>query len=459
MNRTRANLIVLLISACAAWPAAQAQDAQTDDASQAPQPSRRQRGDRAQRQNRGPRRGPNARQNRARPDSPPGFGPGPGPGFGPGGFGRGGLGRGFGRGSGGPSQFTPEQREQFYNRYIDRQLSRLTRTYELDDTQRQQVQQQLQALRDEDRATADQRMQQMAAARQQLRQLREQSDAGQQVSPEQWQQATDQMRNVFRSSPLMNRERTTAAVEQFLSPEQIATGRQRLQQEEAERDRRRQEMRQQFEQFVQQGGDPREFFRQQRGQRQRRQNQNQPQDTTGQSQNTTAQPPDTAAQSEAAPAGPDEPATLQNAPGEQNTEDQGRREDNRERRRRFRRDQAEETTEDPLGSWERYVRDFTRRYRLDTSQQATAQSVLRDALAQRKLFEDSHRTDIAFAQQIEDPARRQRQIDSINAPIARLFEQLKTKLERLPTADQREAVEGKRPTSRPSAGTQPAAGG
>jgi hypothetical protein len=351
---------------------------------------------------------------------------------------------------------------------VDRQMGRLSEAYELTDDQKQQVRQRVETLRQEDMAGAEQRYQQMTGLRDQFRQLRQRRDAGEQIPPESWQQIDNQMRDVMRSSPLLNRERIMREVEPYVTPDQAAKGRERLERQAAERDRRQAEMRQQWDQLRQQGVDPGEYFRQQRQQRQQNQQQNQ------QPQPYPAQPqPDAAPQEQPPPDGN----------GDQDAERQRRRAERQRRRDEWRqvnpqggdiggivdngqnndgegrRGRRQELPVNPLGPWERYVVDFTAKYDLDPSQQSVAQSILRDMLTQRKLFEDTHRADLAIAQQVEDPARRQQQIEAVSAPVARMFDELKSKLDRLPTAAQREAADGPRPTSRPAGlTTRPADG-
>jgi len=366
---------------------------------------------------------------------------------------------------------TPEQRSQFYERMVNRQMDRLTQAYELDDTQKQQVRQRMEALREEDMSGAQQRYQQMSALRDQYRQLGERRAAGEQIGSEQWQQLDSQMRGIMRSSPLRNNERIMGEVEQYLPPDQAAKGHDRMVQQQAERERQFEARRQQFQQLVEQGGDPREFFRQQRQRPQQDPNQSQP------------QPPPVQPTAPEAGSAPQPPADA----GNQETDRQRRREERQRRReewrqangvatpdngggdqnggqadaeneRRWHARRSQELPADPLGPWERYVRDYIAKYDLDASQQAVAQSILRDLLKQRSLFEETHRADIAIVQQVEDPAVRRERLESVNAPVVRMFDELKSKLERIPTAAQRLAVDGPPPTSRPAGATTRPAG-
>jgi hypothetical protein len=342
-------------------------------------------------------------------------------------------------------------------------LDRVTETYGLDDAQRQQVRQRLEEIRAADAPAAEQRRQQSEAIREQFRQLRERREAGEEVPPESWRQLGEQMRGIYQNSPLFNRDYMQGEVEKLLPPEQVTEGRQRREQREAEFSRRRDEFRQRMEQFRAQGGDMRDFFRQERERWDERRRAE-----TGEQQDQPA--------AEGAPA-PAPQFDVQTQDEDQDADRRRRRDEWRQRwqdrrdndndgeSRRWeyrrgddrRRDENRLENADPLGSWERYERDFAQRYRLDTSQRATAESILRDLLTQRKLYEETKRNDIASAQKIEDPQLRQEQLAFLNAPVERMFSELKSKLDRLPTAAQRETADGRRsPSTQPTASTQPA---
>jgi hypothetical protein len=98
-------------------------------------------------------------------------------------------------------------------------------------------------------------------------------------------------------------------------------------------------------------------------------------------------------------------------------------------------------------AWLRYVRDFIRRYDLDDEQSTTAWAVLGDLRART----EAHRAAIEH-----EAAGAPAEIRMV--PIyERLFEELKTRLERIPTEDQRRAVEGPEGPSIP-AGEDPKSG-
>lgn len=345
---------------------------------------------------------------------------------------------------------TPEQREEFYNRSIERYMERFSNAYDLTEPQKALVRQRLEQIRAEDRASAEERMKQMEAVREKFRQLREQREAGQQIDPSVWRQYGEEMGTIFRSSPLMNRERVAGEIEKLLPPDQAAKGHEKLQQERAEFDQRRADTMRRFDEWRQRGGDPGEFWRQERGQWQ--------QDGRDGNRGRRGRP-DASLPSDNPDAAPSAGPPAVETPGrDASNQDRERGRDDRRRRGDDRR-RGDERREDnnPLGSWERYVRDFTRRYRLDAPQQEIANSVLRELLARRKAYEEAHQADMNTARQIEDAAQRRKELDALNAPVVKMYEELRSKLDRIPTTAQRQAVDGDRPATQPaSVSTRPA---
>jgi hypothetical protein len=100
--------------------------------------------------------------------------------------------------------------------------------------------------------------------------------------------------------------------------------------------------------------------------------------------------------------------------------------------------------------WARYVRAFIRKYRLDDAQQQRAWMIYRDVKARGDRLDKRHAGQVALLQHRlakaadeKTQAALQKQITRHNADLARLFRQLKKRLERLPTsAQRRNAVPG-----------------
>jgi hypothetical protein len=335
-------------------------------------------------------------------------------------------GRRYGFGFGGPffrenRMPSPEEREQFYDRAVQGYMERGARYYDLTEEQKAQVKARLEQLKAEQRRYVDAHVEQLDALRRQLR-----SDEGSVRGPGAFNDPNRlelfrQMRSFFENSPLLNPMTVTNEIEQLLPPEQAERGRARWQEDLAN---------------WQRGGS--------RGRV--------PGDSDQQDGRDRQGPP-IGEQRDGRDRG-------RGGFGRDGFRRDGRDDADRGRERRQRGDGGpdrggDQTSLDPdaaLGPWERYVRDFVRRYQLDVSQQATAASVLRSLQEQRTLYEATKQADFQAARQIQDESIRQKQLDYLNDPVKHLFEELKSQLERIPTAAQRMNA-----ATRPAASTQPSA--
>ncbi len=346
---------------------------------------------------------------------------------GPGGFG----GPGGGPGRGGPREFTPEQREQFYEQMATRQLERLTSAYELNPEQQTQAKGKLDELKAQQRTYSEEHMSEFTDVRRQMEQLREQ---GLGWDSPQARELGQRMRTMWEGAPLMNRENVASSIEKILPPDQAQRGRQKWDAEGREWDQRREEMRQRFEQRRQEGGGgPGDVGR--RGRDGRRGDQ------------------------EGADGAASQPAAGARGFGDRREGGRwggrGERGGDGQQVAAFSPDggrQYQPIAENPVGPWEQYLRDFIRRYRLDEAQQATAWSVLREVQVRRTAYEQSMRDDFTQARGIADINDRERRVESLNRPVVRMFDELKGRLDKIPSADQLKAYGPPRPTS-----TQPAA--
>lgn len=99
--------------------------------------------------------------------------------------------------------------------------------------------------------------------------------------------------------------------------------------------------------------------------------------------------------------------------------------------------------------WERYTHEFIARYKLNDDQSAAAMRVLHDCQEQRTSYLNRQQERIALLQEratgpkkVGDAERITRELDQLREPIQRIFEQqLKPRLDRLPTRAQRQAAE------------------
>jgi len=273
----------------------------------------------------------------------------------------------------GPREFTPEQREEMYDRIIEYRLERYTSDYELTDQQKELVRARLEELKEKQKEYIKPLRKEFDELRRNMRDYYRGPRNRRERDNDRMDRARERMREIWEGSPLMNRERAAQSIESLLPENQVKKGQQRQAQRRAEWESRRQSWRERGEDM------------RRRGER----------------------------------AG-------------------------RERESRFR---------DGGDQWDCYVWYFSRRYQLDTTQQATAQSILRELKQQRDLYRESHREDYDKLRGIEDRQARREAYEKYNEPMAKLYEQLKNRLKKIPTSSQLKAVEKSSPTSRPASPT------
>lgn len=331
----------------------------------------------------------------------------------------------------------PQEREQFYGQMVDRYVERMDRHYQLTDEQKTQFRAQLEEAKKQQVTYSEQHAQEFRSMRDDFQRLRDSSRDGR-MDPSRFREMETRYRRLREESPLMNSDKITEQLEKMLPPEQAQQGRVRHEAEHAERRRvweqerqRREEQWSQPQQSVEQG-DPQ-------------------QSAEG---NGTGEP------------------TSRNRLSDRRRSSNGEREDSsRQRgdggyssRRSFRggdsRSDREETNvagaavqleegrgtrhealrENPISSWEQYLRDFIKRYNLDAAQQATAWSILREMQERRTAHELAHRVDYEQARQMKDASQREQRMNELNLPIVRSFEELKRRLMRIPSSSQRQAA-------------------
>lgn len=99
---------------------------------------------------------------------------------------------------------------------------------------------------------------------------------------------------------------------------------------------------------------------------------------------------------------------------------------------------------DEVDPWQRYVDSFCETFRLDAAQQATAYSILRDVQERRNKLQARRSGTIDAARRIEDrEERRERMQETMREILAgnrTLMEELRTRLDRVPTSAQIAAV-------------------
>ncbi|MBI5764217.1 MAG: hypothetical protein HZA51_11895 [Planctomycetes bacterium] len=91
----------------------------------------------------------------------------------------------------------------------------------------------------------------------------------------------------------------------------------------------------------------------------------------------------------------------------------------------------------PLDDWDKYVLNLAGKYSFDDAQMTNAQSILRDLKRRANQYRMSRSDAIAKAQLLTDAKAREAELKVLNRPLDAMFEELKQRLESLPTADQR----------------------
>lgn len=138
-----------------------------------------------------------------------------------------------------------------------------------------------------------------------------------------------------------------------------------------------------------------------------------------------------------------------------------------ERRRRREQDEsASKEAESPpdqiaveVGRWEKYVIEFNDRFRLDDGQRTTSASFLSELKERALAHRNRYRQEIAelerrietFDGATEALAELKKQLTALYGPVDEMFKELQSRLERVPTTEQRTAVDAAESPGPPSA--------
>jgi hypothetical protein len=103
--------------------------------------------------------------------------------------------------------------------------------------------------------------------------------------------------------------------------------------------------------------------------------------------------------------------------------------------------------------WDGYVKDFIRNFELDDGQIASAQSILKDVKERAKGYNESRKADFARAQRKYDAAKKAKDLDKLNeaeeemaqlnAFVPQLFNELKSRLLKIPRPAQMKKAESR----------------
>lgn len=101
----------------------------------------------------------------------------------------------------------------------------------------------------------------------------------------------------------------------------------------------------------------------------------------------------------------------------------------------------------PLDEWEKYVLTVAAKYEFDESQATNARSILSDLRRRAYQYRASRAEDFARVELMTDAKARTEELKNLNRPQDAMFEELKQRLESLPTIAQRQKA-GTAPTGR-----------
>ncbi len=106
-------------------------------------------------------------------------------------------------------------------------------------------------------------------------------------------------------------------------------------------------------------------------------------------------------------------------------------------------------TDEPNDAWGRYVEHFIATYELDAPQQSQALSILKELRGRAREYRSSHKAEYEAASSSVDKKKRQQQIQTLDAPVDEMFQELKDRLAVIPTETQKKAIAtGKRPAAK-----------
>lgn len=102
----------------------------------------------------------------------------------------------------------------------------------------------------------------------------------------------------------------------------------------------------------------------------------------------------------------------------------------------------------PLDDWEKYVLSVAAKYEFDESQTTNARSILSDLRRRAYQYQASRAEDFARTELMTDAKARTEELKNLNRPLDALFEELKQRLESLPTISQRQKAGSAAPAGR-----------
>lgn len=137
------------------------------------------------------------------------------------------------------------------------------------------------------------------------------------------------------------------------------------------------------------------------------------------------------------PQAPAAPPKIDPAAGKEPQDKGGRGKDRREAGKR-----ESLAPAPPLDEWDRYVASVAEKYDFTDAQLTKAQAILRDLRSRAYQYRLSRSHDYARAEILADPKARSDTLKQLNEAIDAMFDELKARLEALPTLAQKQRAEG-----------------
>lgn len=276
---------------------------------------------------------------------------------------------------------------------VNRYLSFYSRMFGLDDTQRIELKKKLEVLSEEQTAFLEGFEGEFEAIREKI--THAQAEAKSAEIPAELQEELRQTLENMRAKMPLNDERVEAELAKMLPAMQLEEGRQRLTEHRKQQQDR--QTRKQSRQEIDSRGPMYTVRSEQRARPQ-----------VGQAASVAPAPAAPAAPRPVQPA--EKPAPVEARPLEEKV----------------------------LSPWERYGEQFIAHYRMDPAQQETVRRIVTELMDRRGDYEAKHAADYEAMERITEPQRRAEEQAALDRPINEMFDELKRRLNEIPTTAQLE---------------------
>ena len=117
--------------------------------------------------------------------------------------------------------------------------------------------------------------------------------------------------------------------------------------------------------------------------------------------------------------------------------------------------QLRDLASNPFRSWRRYINLFINAYDLDDDQQAKAEAILDEFENRRDDYQESHEAEFIALRDTRGLEMRFRKGEELRAPIVKMYEEMLGRLQKIPTATQRQAADREADAAKMPAGGEP----